>query len=214
MKKLNELQDECQIEINSKNNIINFPNNNNLLRNKIYDNYSKSNLNSSKLIRNSSMCSFRKNCPLNELILTTENKTKYIPRSNNKIWRDINSIKESIEGKNKDSMKDIFRHYFNKNNQFLNKKYFNHQNNTYINNPFVKKLEKKYIFTTKLLDTDSNYQNLKQILTERKNYSTNFSTHEINNSSFHYNTRNRKKSYLRFDTDNELKYISNKLNKL
>ena len=137
MKKLNELQDEFQIEINSKNNIINFPNNNNLLRNKIYDNYSKSNLNSSKLIRNSSMCSFRKNGPLNELILTTENKTKYIPRNNNKIWRDINIIKESIEGKNKDSMKDIFRHYFNKNNQFLNKKYFNHKNNTY--NPFVKK---------------------------------------------------------------------------
>ena len=217
MKKLSELQDEFKIEIKSKNRVLNFPNNNSLSKNKIYDNYTKSCLNTNKLIRNSSMCTFSKNNPLNEKILTTENKSKYVPRNNSKILRDINKVKETIEGNYNDGVKDLFRNYVT-NNNFIKK--YNQRNNTYINNPFNKKKEKKYIFSTKVLDEDNfNYQNLKYILSERnKGFDNNLSTIHSNNNNSFYNIinkrNNKKKSFLHFETENEFRYLANNLNKL
>ena len=215
MKKLTELQNEFNIEIKSKNHVLYFPNNHNLSKNKISDNYTKSCLNTNKLIRNSSMCTFKKKNPLNEIILNTENKSKYIPRNNSKIIRNINNVKETIEGNYNDGVKELFRNYETKNN--LLKKY-NQRNNTYRNNPFNKKKEKKYIFS-KLLDEDNfNYQNLKYILSERnKGFENNLSTIHTNNDSFYKNLNkinNRSKFFLNFETENEFRYFTNNLNKL
>ena len=216
MKKLSELQDEFKIEIKSKNHVLNFPNNHSLSKNKIYDNYTKSCLNTNKLIRNSSMCTFRKNNPLNEKILNTENKSKYIPRNNSKILRDINKVKETIEGNYNDGVKELFRNY-ETNNNFYKKN--NQKNNIYINSPFNKKKDKKYIFSTKLLDEDNfNYQHLKYILSERnKGFENTLSTIHSNNNSFYNNLNkrnNRNKFFLHFETENEFRYLTNNLNKL
>ena len=215
MKKLSELQDEFNIEIKSKNHVFNFPNNHSLSKNKIYDNYHKSCINTNKLIRNSSMCTFRKNNPLNEKILNTENKSKYIPRNNSKILRDINKVKETIEGHYNDEVKELFRNYAR--NNFIKKN--NQKNNIYINSPFNKKKDKKYIFSTKLLDEDNfNYQHLKYILSERnKGFENTLSTIHSNNTSFYHNLHkrnNRNKFFLHFETENEFRNLTNNLNKL
>ena len=48
----------------------------------------------------SSISSFKRNNPLNEMVSITENEFKYLPRNNSKIWKNINKVKEKIEGKN------------------------------------------------------------------------------------------------------------------
>ena len=91
MKKLKELQNEFQIEKKpNSNNLISLSKyKNNYNKKYIFNNYTRASINTNKLIRNSSMYSIKRN---NIMILTTQNKSKYIPRNNSKIWRNIKKV--------------------------------------------------------------------------------------------------------------------------
>ena len=224
MKKLIELQNEFEIEIHNKikkikpfsshktnlNYINTFTNKKNL-----FENYSKYSINKNKLIRNSSMNSFKKNSSLNQLIFITDNKNKYIKRNNSKIWRNINKVKETIEGNYNSNGNSLFNNYLKRNNSFLKKK--SNLNNNIIfhnNNHLHNKNEKKNVFyyDLELDENNMNKNNLKTFLTKlnKNNIEKNIST--IN--SYTNSNSSIKKSDVNIDTDDDYKIIVNNLNKL
>ena len=98
MKKLQQLQSEFKYEI-ERNKIFFYKNLNIPIDNKkINESFSKINLNSNRLIRNSSMGDFtlKRDNSLKELINKTENRTKYLPRNNSRILKSIENIKKKI----------------------------------------------------------------------------------------------------------------------
>ena len=223
MKKLIELQNEFEIEIHNKikikpisshktklNNINIFTNKNYLL-----ENYIKTPINSNKLIRNSSMNYFKRNSPLNQLNSITEKKNKYVRRNNSRIWKNINKIKETIEGNYNNNDNLLFNNYLKRNNFFLKKK--SNLNNNIIfhnNNHLHNKNENKNVFYYDLvLDDDKmNNNNLKTFLTKinKNDIEKNIST--IN--SYTNSNGSIKKSYINIDTDDDYKIIVNNLNKI
>ena len=221
MKKLIELQNEFEIEIHNKIKIKPFSlyksnlNNINTFTNKynLFDNYSKSSINKNKIIRNSSMNSFKKSSSLNQLIFITDNKNRNIKRNNSKIWRNINKIKENIEGNYNNNGISLFNNYLKKNNSFL-KKPLNNKIISQNNNHFQNKNEKKNVFyyDFALDENNMNNNNLETLLTNinKNNIEKNIST--IN--SYTNSTSSIKKSYINIDTDDDYKIIVNNLNKL
>ncbi len=224
MKKLIELQNEFEIEIHNKikkikpfsshktnlNYINTFTNKKNL-----FENYSKYSINKNKLIRNSSMNSFKKNSSLNQLIFITDNKNKYIKRNNSKIWRNINKVKETIEGNYNSNGNSLFNNYLKRNNSFLKKKSNLNNNIIFHNNNHLNKKNKKknvFYYDLELDENNMNKNNLKTFLTKlnKNNIEKNIST--IN--SYTNSNSSIKKSDVNIDTDDDYKIIVNNLNKL
>ena len=228
--KLHELQNEFKAELKSKMNIISIsPKNNLRSKNNLLENYTKASINTNKLIRNSSLCSFKRNNPLNDMISITENKSKYLTRNNSKIWKNINKVKEKIEGKyinifknpqnnhkKNNGVNTLFKNYLSRNNNSFKKKAFLKNNFTYRNkNPFINEKEKKYVFSSKIIKKENN-ENI-----DKSNgfYSERINKKEIEknistiNSYINTNGSN-KKSYLNIETDDDYKIILGNLNKL
>lgn len=210
MKKLKELQNEFQIEKKpNSNNLISLSKYKNDYNKKyIFNNYTRASINTNKLIRNSSMYSIKRN---NIMILTTQNKSKYIPRNNSKIWRNIKKVKEKIQGNSNDNVGILFKNYLTKSDS---KKYFYKHNNIKNYNPLINKSEKKFIFSSNLFkDNENNLNELNEIFVDKnkKDIST---INSVNNSSYYgKKNENSKKSFFNLD-DEECKIIVNNLNKL
>ena len=145
------------------------------------------------------------------MILTTQNKSKYIPRNNSKIWRNIKKFKEKIQGNSNDNVGILFKNYLTKSDS---KKYFYKHNKIKNYNSLINKNEKKFIFSSNLFkNNENNLNELNEIFVDKnkKDIST---INSVNNSSYYgKKNENSKKSFFNLD-DEENKIIVNNLNKL
>ena len=204
MKKLQQLQSEFKYEI-ERNKIFFYKNLNIPIDNKkINESFSKINLNSNRLIRNSSMGDFtlKRDNSLKELINKTENRTKYLPRNNSRILKSIENIKKKIlDNKNSSrSNREYIKNFIhNKENSFLNSN-VNHNINSFFNTINLKK--KNYFGKTSKLLNEQNYSNKDN---SSMNKIINSSFYRLNNkessfdNSFYNIKKNDRKSFLNID---------------
>ena len=205
MKKLQQLQSEFKYEI-ERNKIFFYKNLNIPIDNKkINESFSKINLNSNRLIRNSSMGDFtlKRDNSLKELINKTENRTKYLPRNNSRILKSIENIKKKIlDNKNpsRSNREYISNFINNKENSILNSNIKNKNINSFLNSIKLKK--KNYFGKTSKLLNEQNYSNKDN---SSMNKIINSSFYRLNNkessfdNSFYNIKKNDRKSFLNID---------------
>ena len=157
MKKLQQLQNEFKSEIRKNKNYFfekNFNVNNHIIKQN--DSFSKLNVKTNQLIRNSSIGNFtlKRDNSLKSMLNKSEIRNNYLHRNNSKIFKTIENIKTQILDDNKSSIKNpktyISNFLNNKENSFLN------SNMNLTGNSFLNKinLEKKNYFgkTSNLLN--------------------------------------------------------------
>ena len=149
MKKLQQLQNEFKSEIRKNKNYFfekNFNVNNHIIKQN--DSFSKLNVKTNQLIRNSSIGNFtlKRDNSLKSMLNKSEIRNNYLHRNNSKIFKTIENIKTQILDDNKSSIKNpkkyISNFLNNKENSFLN------SNMNLTGNSFLNKinLEKKKLF--------------------------------------------------------------------
>ena len=206
MKKLEQLQNEFKYEIEKKN-ILNFDNLKFHNDKRTNQSFSKLNIKINKLIRNNSMKTFslKRDNSLRDILNNSQSKIKFLPRSNTKILKNIEKIKNQILNTNQKRAKrnrEFICDFLNNNNEnsFLNS---NINSNSLIQRFNYQK--KNYFGKTSLLLNEQYYSNKENIISN-KMVNQCFFTNNINKdnsltSSFYNNIKKNEdaKSFLNID---------------